>query len=185
LQNSKFFVLTGAIGGGKSTVIDQLGRIGIECIPEPARQILREQRSVAGKGAPEEDPGLFCQLMLSRAIKFYTDRYSTNHVVVFDRGIPDMIAYAELFGLDTTIYRNAAMQYAYNNNVFYFEGWPEIYKNDDERKIDVRQASDFGMRAIQAYKSLGYEIVKVPKKPVKDRVKFVCMKIIELSVQQD
>ena len=185
MQNSRFFVLTGAIGGGKSTVIDQIGRIGIECIPEPARQILREQRSVAGKGVPEDDPSLFCQLMLSRAIKLYTDRYSTNHAVVFDRGIPDMIAYSELFGLDTTVYRNAAKQYTYNNNVFYFEGWEEIYKNDDERKIDAQLASEFGKRAIQAYQNLGYKVITVPKKSVKDRVKFVCVKIIELTTQQD
>lgn len=168
-----YFVLTGAMGSGKSAVMERLLKMGLKCVPEPARQILQEQRAILARGVPEIDADLFTQLMLSRATGSYLENFPAGTLTIFDRGIPDMIAYAELFGLDTEIYSNSANHYEYNQRVFWFQGWTEIYKNDEERKMSFQQASDFGERTHEIYRELGYDVIPVPLLPIDQRAEFI------------
>jgi predicted ATPase len=177
MQGDHYFVLTGAMGSGKSTILEQLRTIGLLGVPEPARKILQEQRAISARGVPEIDPDLFTQLMLSRATSFYLENFSTETLTVFDRGIPDMIAYAELFGLDTKIYYNSATLYKYNPCVFWFKGWKDIYKQDDERKMDFQLAYEFGERVGEIYRELEYEVIQVPLLSIEQRAEFIYDKI--------
>ncbi|WP_028972976.1 AAA family ATPase [Spirochaeta cellobiosiphila] len=174
IEKSNYFILTGAMGGGKSTVIRSLEQKNIKCIPEPAREILTEQRLISATGVPEEDSDLFTQLMLSRATSYYkNNRDFQSNCIIYDRGIPDLIAYAELFGLDTGIYYKAAKQYTYNPIVFFFKGWQDIYCTDEERKMTYQQASDFGERVCDIYNELGYQTIEIPKVSSSDRALFI------------
>jgi predicted ATPase len=178
MYKNNYFILTGAMGGGKSTVLELLSMPCVSCVPEPARQILYEQRLISSNGVPEKDPNLFNRLMLSRATKFYMDNLSEKTgICIFDRGIPDLIAYAELFRIDAKIYRNAAKEYRYNKNVFFFKGWEEIYTTDDERKMPYRQANEFGERTIEIYEELEYKIIEVPLISSEERAAFILNKI--------
>ena len=141
---NNYYVLSGAMGGGKSTVLSRLRDFGIHCVPEPAREILAEQRMIKAMGVPEKNADLFSMLMLSRSIHNYYENSSVEESVVFDRGIPDMVAYARLFMLDETSYSNAAKEFRYNTTVFYFPAWEEIYTNDSERKMSFEKANEFG-----------------------------------------
>lgn len=180
MQHDHYFVLTGAMGSGKSAIIEQLINKGLKCVPEPARQILHEQRAIFARGVPEIDPDLFTQLMLSRATSLYLENFAAETLTVFDRGIPDMIAYAELFGLDTKIYYNSANHYKYNRGVFWFKGWKDIYKNDDERQMNFQQAYEFGERAHEIYRELGYDVIQVPMLSIDKRAEFIYNKIQSL-----
>src|SRR5580658_3519657 len=95
----KRFVITGAMGSGKSTVLKLLQAEGLNVIEEPARQILAEQRSINDEGVPEKNPRYFSQLMLSRAIYQFKQTQEFDGKVIYDRGIPDIIAYFQLFNL--------------------------------------------------------------------------------------
>ena len=46
---SNLFILTGAPGSGKTTILDRLGN-EFRCVNEPAREILAEQRATGGSG---------------------------------------------------------------------------------------------------------------------------------------
>ncbi len=173
MERRNFFVLTGAMGAGKSTIIEKLTERAIACVPEPARPILREQRLKKASGVPEIDPDLFTRLMLSRAMHQFESQAAETGPIIFDRGIPDMIAYAESFSLDTELYRNAAREYRYNRRVFWFEGWREIYAKDDERKMEYEAAAAFGRSARAIYEALDYEVVPVPLESIEDRVDFI------------
>ena len=173
MENRNFYILTGAMGAGKSTIMEKIAERAMACVPEPARPILREQRLIRSGGVPESDPDLFTRLMLSRAMHQFEAQAAAAGPVIFDRGIPDMIAYAELFSLDTGIYRNAAREYRYNTRVFWFEGWRDIYAKDDERKMEYEAATAFGRKAREVYESLAYEIVPVPRAAIEDRVNFI------------
>lgn len=177
MYRDTYFVLTGAMGSGKSAIIEQLITMGLNRVPEPARQILHEQRTIFACGVPEIDPDLFTQLMLSRATNSYLENFAAETVTVFDRGIPDMIAYAELFELDSRIYYNSANHYKYNHCVFWFKGWKDIYKNDDERKMNFQQANQFGERVYEIYRELGYDIIQVPTLSINKRAEFIYDKI--------
>src|SRR5215475_6046919 len=93
-----FILLTGPFGSGKSTLLEHLRGLGFFGIDEPARPILAEQRRIEGDGLPEKDARLFVDLMLSRMMGDYDRMDPASGPVFFDRGVPDVLAYAALFG---------------------------------------------------------------------------------------
>ena len=68
---NNYFILTGAMGGGKSTILARLAESGVCCVPEPARAILAEQRMSESADVPEKQAEPFPMLMLARAIHNY------------------------------------------------------------------------------------------------------------------
>jgi predicted ATPase len=80
-----FFVLTGPPGSGKTTLLQHLRTRGFAGIDEPARQILAEQRSIAGNVLTNRDARLFVELMLSRMIGEYRRIQTPSEPVFFDR----------------------------------------------------------------------------------------------------
>ncbi|MCB9134822.1 MAG: AAA family ATPase [Anaerolineales bacterium] len=172
-----FYILSGAMGGGKSTILSALKARGHHCIPEPAREILAEQRLIQGVGVPEKNPDMFCSLMLSRAMHNYSQNLSTAGNVIFDRSIPDMLVYARLFSLDETPYTHAAHEFRTHPTVFFFPAWQEIYTNDSERKMSFEQARAFGDTVRAIYEKFGYRILEVPRFSIEERVQFILDKL--------
>lgn len=170
---SKKIIITGAMGSGKSTVLKLLQADGFTIIPEPAREILAEQRSIDDEGLPEKNPKLFTQLLLSRAIYQYQQIPKSNDTVIFDRGIPDNIAYAQLFQLDYPPAHHAAKLFRYDATVFIFPAWEEIYTNDDERKMSFEDAKAFGDDIQKIYTAYGYTVIEVPRISTQERAKFI------------
>jgi predicted ATPase len=169
------------MGSGKSTLLREISKAGIRCIAEPAREILAEQRSIESDGVPEQNPERFCTLMLARSLQNYNQAMNASEVQVFDRGIPDMIAYAELFSIDSTSFYKASDQYRYNPRVFFFEGWEEIYTTDLERKMSFEGARLFGERVRVIYQQLGYQLVNVPFQSIEERTNFILERICDPS----
>jgi predicted ATPase len=173
MTKSNFHILSGAMGGGKSAVLSSLRDSNIHCVSEPAREILAEQRLIKASGVPEKNANLFSMLMLSRSIHTYYENSYMNEMVVFDRGIPDMLAYARLFRLDETAYANAAKEFRYNTMVFFFPAWEKIYTNDSERKMSFEEAKAFGDVVRSIFEKFGYRIREVPCFSVEERVQFI------------
>src|SRR6185436_10389259 len=97
-------VITGPPGSGKTPIVDELVASGFTGVAEPAREVIAEQRALGGDGVWDRDPQLFLNLMLSRAVADFRKLHAglkprRHELVFFDRGIPDLIGYAELFGL--------------------------------------------------------------------------------------
>ena len=160
-------------------VLSRLSDLGLPCVPEPAREILAEQRRIHARGVPEKDPDLFSMLMLSRAIHNYQENSAREGPVVFDRGIPDMVAYARLFELDETPYRNAAQEFRYDRTVFYFPPWEEIYTTDSERKMSFEDAKAFGVMVRSIYETFEYRMLEVPRFSLEERVQFIRERITD------
>src|SRR5471030_640699 len=132
IKKSNYFVLTGGMGAGKSTILQELIALKYMCVEEPARPIIAEQRGIEGDGIYDKDMKLFIELMLSRAIFQFQQMQSYHGPVIFDRGIPDMIGYANSADLALAHVQKAAEKYRYNNVVFFAPGWEAIYQTDDE-----------------------------------------------------
>ncbi len=173
MRKDNYFILTGAMGAGKSTVLSKLKEKNYICIEEPARVILKEQRAIGGEGLPEINPALFNELMLSRMISQYKENFHKDEITIFDRGITDLIAYAQLFEIDLKIFTAASNEYKYNKNVFMFNGREEIYATDEERKVDFKIANDFGISLKRIYEALGYSIIDVLFVTMEERVSFI------------
>jgi len=168
-----FFLLTGAFGSGKSTLLQYLQLRGIRGVVEPARPILAQQRSVQGNGLPERDPRLFVKLMFSRMLDAYQQTDALLGPVLFDRGIPDILAYAALFGIEFPPGENAAHLYRYNPHVFVAPAWEEIYCMDDERTLPFFQAREFGNSVRAIYERFGYTLIDLPCVGVEERADFI------------
>lgn len=177
MNKNNYYILTGAFGSGKSTVLEALKKQGFLCVNEPARIILSQQRAVNGNGVPETNPGLFTKLMAEQAVKTYTQYINETKPVIFDRAIPDLAAYAKIFGLGITEYFKLSESYKYNLNVFCFNGWREIYKNDDERKADFETSNAFGVSVKQIYIELGYNVIDVPFTDIFSRTEYILSRV--------
>jgi predicted ATPase len=177
MVQNHYFVLTGAFGSGKSTVLELLRLRGMQVIVEPARQILAEQRSIQGNGVPERDPRLFVELMLSRMLSTYGQSDSRPGPRLFDRGIPDILAYARLFGFDLPAAEKAATLYRYNTKVFIAPFWEEIYCTDEDRRVPSSVAREFGGHVRAIYERLDYTLVDLPCSSAEDRAEFILHRV--------
>ena len=172
------------MGAGKTTILNLL-KEHFKCIDEPARQILKEQRKVNGTGVPEKDAALFNSLMLSEMIKQYNSYIDDKEIIIFDRGIPDVIAYSELLNTDPEDSIKATNNFRYNKNVFLFNGWEDIYCNDDERKIDFQTANNFGLSIKNIYNKFGYTTNDVPFEAIELRSSFIIDTITKVIKDQN
>ena len=173
MVKDRFFLLTGAFGSGKSTVVQHLQLHGIRGVVEPARPILAQQRSVQGNGLPERDPRLFVELMFSRMLDTYQQSDALLEPILFDRGIPDILAYAALFGFEFPPGENAAHLYRYNPQVFVTPAWENIYCTDDERTLPFSLACKFGNDLRTIYERFGYTLIDLPCVSVEERADFI------------
>ncbi|HYZ84438.1 MAG TPA: AAA family ATPase [Bryobacteraceae bacterium] len=173
----RFFLLTGAFGSGKSTLLEHLQLRGIQRIVEPARPILAQQRSIQGNGLPERDSRLFVELMFSRMLDAYQQSDALQGPILFDRGIPDILGYAALFGFDFPPGENAARLYRYNPQVFIAPAWEQIYCTDGERTLPFSVARKFGNDVRAIYKQLGYTLVDLPCVSVEERAHFILRRL--------
>lgn len=170
---AKYFILTGAPGVGKTSLRQELEKVSIKCVPEPARIVLAEQRATQGEALPEKNSKLFCDKLVERSVQAYVASQYCDGPVIFDRGIPDNIAYAGCFDLDTATYVTEAKKYPYNKTVFLLSPWEEIYATDDERRMNFNQVCEFHKLIYAAYNELGYNLVEVPRGTVQERADFV------------
>ena len=157
-STERLLVITGPPGSGKTPIVRELVACGFAGVVEPAREVIAEQRAIGGDGVYDKNPRLFLNLMLSRAVADFRRMSLEPGPVFFDRGLPDLIGYAELFGLDASDAANASAMYRYNPRVFVLPGWPDIYATDSERRMTYEAAEAFGKRVRGLYVELGYSV---------------------------
>ena len=110
MYKPNFIIITGGPGVGKTTLLGQLQQRGFPCIPEVAREIIREQSAQNGNALPWGDIPAYTRLMLSRSVDTYRENASRNETLFFDRGIPDTLAYAHLTRTPASL-RRLPLQY--------------------------------------------------------------------------
>jgi predicted ATPase len=170
----RFFVVTGGPGSGKSTLIEALARAGYARSVEAGRGVIRDQVAIGGTALPWSDPPAFAELMLSWEMRSYRLAQAEAGPVLFDRGVPDVAGYLRLLGLPVPAHmETAAATFRYNRRVFIAPPWPEIFRQDRERKQDLDEAAQTYGAMVATYRGYGYELVELPRATVDERVRFV------------
>ena len=174
-------VITGCSGGGKSTLLAELGRRGHRVFSEPGRQIVREQDWIGGDALPWTAPAKFAELALSRALHQLISAASQVGLAFFDRSVVEPLSGLRRLGLPVPEpFVRAAELCRYDETVFVAPPWPEIYRQDAERRHGLDEALADYEPLLATYRRLGYRLVELPRFEVAARADFV---LAELGVQ--
>jgi predicted ATPase len=175
-------VLAGTSGTGKTVLLEALRTRGFLTHSEVTRAVLQEQVAQDGDALPSKNPSLFLEEMLRRSIKKHDASVAHPAPVFFDRGVPDLVAYAQRFNVDPCPYREASETYRYNPVCFLLPPWREIYTKDQWRGGEYEFYEEFHHALTQSYQSLGYHFVEVPRVSVAKRADFVLAQVQGMGV---
>jgi predicted ATPase len=179
---SRFIVVTGGPGGGKTTLINALRQLGFPTAPEGGRAIICEQAAIGGPALPWADILLFFETIMSWDMRSYREAEATDGPVFFDRGIPDMAGGYAMLGREIPAHVRAAIAaFRYHPVVFLAPPWREIYTTDTERKQSFAEAERTCEAMASAYTEAGYELVRLPFVPLAERLRFVLEAIARIT----
>lgn len=170
-------VLSGCSGGGKTTLLAELGRRGYVTVGEPGRRIVKDQLASGGTALPWENMAEFARLCVDYALADIADTaHLADQWVFFDRGLIDAATAVHHYaGVPALLTSNELA--SYNRNIFLVPPWSEIYAADDTRRhsFDAAIAEYHRLRA--AFTDLGYTEYVLPRDSVAARADLIAEKL--------
>jgi predicted ATPase len=168
MNYTNWYVITGAPSSGKTTLINELEKFGYDVSHEVARayitQLLLRNDDKLSRNTLHVQRALL-KLKLERE-----RQYSAEQCVIFDRGIPDSIAYFRFNGLNAIDAIDASQINRYKK-IFFCQNLPVI--SDGIRIENDAMAHELGELIYQAYQNLGYDIVQLPPVSVAKRMNLI------------
>jgi predicted ATPase len=169
---NRFVVISGCSGGGKSTLLAELGRRGHTVVEEPGRRIVIEEMNTGGSALPWVDMAAFTHRAIAMALVDRSSAPAAGGWVFFDRGLIDAAVALQHLTREPVL-EQFGHTHRYHRRVFLAPPWPELYFTDRERRHKPAAAVAEYYRLLKAYPSLGYEISVLPRVGVVERADFV------------
>lgn len=156
-------LLTGCLGGGKSTLLAALAARGHAVVAEPGRRVIAEARRDGTDALPWRDVAAFA----GRALEMATADFAavTARVTIFDRGTPDAalaLGIEDLAGLPR-----------YDDPVLVAPPWRAIFREEGDRRHCFAAAVAEHDRIVAALERLGHRLCVLPCAAVAKRVAVV------------
>lgn len=157
---NNWYVLTGSMSSGKSTMIQMLADLGYRTIDESARAYIDEEMA-KGKTIEEirADEEAFQYEALKMKIAIEQD-LPKEEIIFFDRGIPDTEAYYRLHGFEERPLYVDAMKNCTYKKILLLDYYP--LKKDYARIENEQEQHDIHHLLHDAYKKTGIPIVQIP-----------------------
>ncbi len=173
-MRAKKIVLSGGPSSGKTTLINELERLGKYCFHEVSRELIREAQKKGIEQPFLTHPKQFNEEILNSRILQYTNAEKISQdFCFFDRGLIDVIAYIDYAKQPIPkSFSSACKTYLYDT-VFLLPPWDEIHTQDTERYETFEQAKIIYECLKKNYIAYGYHIIEVPTGKVSDRVSFI------------
>lgn len=165
-------LITGCSAGGKSTLLAALAAARHRVVTEPGRRIVAEELAGDGRALPWVDMAGFAWRAVDMARGDLDRLADCSGTVFFDRGLIDAaiaLHHAEGVPMQQTL----GNRRPYDDPVFLAPPWPELFKQDAERRHDLTEAREEYDRNAGALHRLGYQVRLLPKVPVEARMAFV------------
>jgi len=175
LKNNQLkIVLIGGPGTGKTSVLNALQAKGYFCLEEVSRAVTLQAQKDGIDQLFLTEPLLFSKKLLEgRENQFLEAQNSSENLVFFDRGIPDVKAYLDYFKTDYPSYfTDKCLEYTYDL-IFHFAPWKDIHTTDNERYESFEESIKIDEFLKEAYTALNYKLVNVPFGSIKHRTDFI------------
>jgi predicted ATPase len=169
---NRFVVISGCSGGGKSTLLAELGRRGYAVVEEPGRRIVQEEIGGEGSALPWVDTAAFLRRAIAMSLADRVSARALEGWVFFDRGLIDAAAGLQYLTGEAVL-EPLSQTHRYHHRVFLAPPWPEIYLTDPERRHGLDSAIAEYLRLVEIYPSLGYEVSILPKIGAAERADFI------------
>lgn len=168
-------MLTGAPGAGKTTLLDAAAAAGLRTSPEVARELLRQP---GGMALRQTDPLGFAEAMAEAHEREFKAHADHPQVVLFDRGLPDVVGFLDVSGLAIpAAVDRACRNLRYHGPILRAPAWAEIYVQDAERIQDWPQAVASDAAVTAAWRRYGYAVTDLPLADVATRLSFVLAQV--------
>lgn len=169
---NRLVLISGCSGGGKSTLLTELGRRGYAVIEEPGRRIIAEETEETGAALPWVSMKAFAHRTIEMSRTDLAVAEQKGNLTFFDRGLIDAAVALE-YSSGVSLQETLGKKHHYFKTVFLAPPWPEIYCQDKERRHDLSIAMEEFGRLETAFYDLGYDISLLPKASLSARVDFV------------
>jgi predicted ATPase len=163
------YILTGAPGSGKTTLIDLLGKTFCT-FKEHAAQLITD-----GFNAPiniESQSDSFGERVLNQRIKDY-QASSECGVSFFDRGIPDGLGYSYFMSKKPSNELLEAINLYRYDHILLFKPWKKIYSTTPVRREDFQTSVKIYDKIVRAYQDSGYLLNEIPSEEIPERLEFI------------
>ncbi len=177
MNQNKWYAIAGGPSSGKTTLVNELAKIGFKIYPEAVR-ILLERELAQGKKLKDVQGTVDLQKEIYKLQLEMENAAPKDEVVFFDRGLPEGIAYCRFYGLDIAEYSEKNRQIFEDRycKVFFCQQLP--FDKDRARVEDEIAAQKLSRLIRAAYAELGYEIIDLPPGPTPaNRVKIILFTI--------
>jgi len=171
-RDSRWYILTGAPGVGKTTTLEALREHGIRTVPEAARALLDDAIS-AGQDvdSARQDERRFQDRVLESKLRTEAE-CDDGALTVFDRGIPDTLAYYRLYGWEPSRLLKEALAGAIYAAAFVLDPLP-IVSADPLRTESPAQRNRLVDLIRAAYSEHGTPTMRVAPMSLDQRVAFL------------
>ena len=162
------YVLTGAPGAGKTTLIEALRERGHAVVAEAATDVIARGQA-NGRAQPWRDPGFLAEIT---DLQQQRERAATGEVIFFDRSPVCTLALAHYSGLPVPPALRAAVDRApgfYQRQALLVRPLGFVVRTA-ARRISYADSLRFAAIHEQVYAACGFTLVEVPNEPVADRV---------------
>jgi len=168
------YVISGGPGTGKTSVIEELERLGHDVIGEAARIIAETDERFVGKSINEIDWDAFHAAI----IDWQKEEFGKigDRVVFIDRGLGDNLAYDKIHKVETSKEKLDFTNSFKHDKIFVLD-FLDFYETDGLRDETKEEQEELHAAIIEAYENLGCEIVVVPFMSVADRARFILDKV--------
>ncbi len=182
MRTQQKHVITGGPSVGKTKTLEALAARGYETVRETARDIIEIQQEVEKHGATTGDYAIlpwsdnfgFQYLVLDTLLR--RERQATGEHVFCDRGAFDGIAYCRVFGNDVPAPLLNVAKHRRYEKVFLLDELP-TYVTDAQRRESPELAKRIHEAIGDAYRELGYEVIRVPVSSPSQRADYIIERI--------
>jgi len=170
MEQTGWCVITGAPCSGKTSVVRELQKRGHRVVDEVARSFINSELE-KGRSLREikADVPSFERAILHRKLDIETS-LPPDETIFLDRAVPDSIAYFIVEGLDPAepLIKSRVFRY---RKIFLFERL--LLEFDHVRSENDAIAARIEDLLENAYRRLGYDVLRIPVLPVPQRTDYI------------